>query len=650
MDSPRPSTPPASLPPPDWTGREFGGRYLIESKLGEGGIGIVYRAMDQKSGTAVALKVLRDNFARTRLQRRFAREAKALAALRHPNIVSILDVDVADETPYLVMELLDGKTLSEQLAEQRPLPIEVACAIMRELLEALAYVHGQGLVHRDLKPGNVFLQDQPDGPPRVKLLDFGLAKFLDAEAANEQATVTRSGDIFGTLGYMPPEQAVGDTTDTRADVYSAACVFFEMIAGRRPFVGESTQLLQRQLTLAPPSLMEVCPERIAAPELDTFFRIAIASKPNDRHPDAPALLAAFDALPKPPARAPTLEEIAALAVAPADATTPLPIGLAPTVFNHSSARRDSRSSHSLDAANGPIARFTRGVRDLVRGVLVAGAWVLSAVVLFLVLIGGAMLYLLFGSEHAQQQQALREAMPPTLRDAITESPATTPNSASAGTKPTLQKAAVPTTRDDTDSKRLAAGPAVANAAIANAAEATTPDEATTAGAADELAPAQGEEVAPVLAPRTGPREPAKNPWRGAIPSTLKKLRAHAQKHWRGDERAVSWLRRYNREHPEDPRGHLVLAMLFDNREWYSDVLTQYAFAYQKAPSSRGDSSMLRNLIAIARLEATTVRASDLLAEIYGEEARGALTRAVSSAAGDPDTQARLQRVLARVAP
>jgi len=645
MDSPRPSSPPASLPPPDWTGREFGGRYLIESKLGEGGIGIVYRAMDQKSGTAVALKVLRDNFARTRLQRRFAREAKALAALRHPNIVSILDVDVADETPYLVMELLEGKTLSEQLAEQRPLPIEVACAIMRELLEALAYVHAQGLVHRDLKPGNVFLQSQPDGPPRVKLLDFGLAKFLDAEIANEQATVTRSGDIFGTLGYMPPEQAVGDTTDTRADVYSAAAVFFEMIAGRRPFVGESTQLLQRQLTLSPPSVMEVCPERIASPELDAFFRIAIASKANDRYPDAAALLAAFDALPKPPARAPTLEEIAAVAVAPADGTTPLPIGLAPTVFSHSAARRESGSSHSLHSADGPIARFTKGVRDLVRGVLVAGAWVLSAVVLFLVLIGGAMLYLLFGSEHTQQKQALRDAMPPTLRDAIAEEPAAASGPTARLPSAPTQKSAVVAGATPVETKPTALLPPDPS----NTDTAEVPPVADTQ-AEDTTDLGQGQEVAPTLTPRTGPREDAKNPWRGAIPSTLKKLRTHAQKHWRGDDRAVSWLRRYNREHPEDPRGHLVLATLFDNREWYSDALTQYAFAYQKAPSSRGDTSMLRNLIAIASLEPTTDRSTDLLAEIYGDEAKAALTQAISNAANDPDTQARLQRVLTRVAP
>lgn len=637
MDSPRPSTPPASLPPPDWTGREFGGRYLIESKLGEGGIGIVYRAVDQKTGSAVALKVLRDNFARTRLQRRFAREAKALAALRHPNIVSILDVDVADDTPYLVMELLEGKTLSELLAEQRPLPIEVACTIMRELLEALAYVHGQGLVHRDLKPGNVFLQDQSNGPRRVKLLDFGLAKFLDANMANEEATVTLSGDIFGTLGYMPPEQAVGDTTDTRADVYSAAAVFFEMIAGRRPFLGESTQLLQRQLMQSPPSVIEVCPERIASPELDALFRIAIASKANDRYPDGVALLAAFDALPKPPVRTPTLEEIAAVAVAPADATTPLPLGLAPTVFSHSAARRNDGSSPSQDSDPGPIARFTNGVRELMRGVLVAGAWVLSAVVLFLVLIGGAMLYLLFSSEHAQQGQALRDAMPPTLREAIAEEPAASSEATAGVPKAKPKKPPAAALAEN--------GPPSAPAEAGDATE-TAPLDA----GGDEADLAQGQELAPTLTPRTGPREPGKNPWRGAIPSTLKKLRIHAQKSWRGDDRAVSWLRRYNREHPEDPRGHLVLAMLFDNREWYSDALTQYAFAYQKAPSSRGDTSMLRNLIAIASLEATSDRAGGLLAEIYGEEATAALTRAINNAASDAETHARLQRVLARVAP
>ncbi len=631
--TPRTATP-STAPPPDWIGRELGGRYQIQARLGEGGIGIVFRALDRQTGSTVALKVLRETFAQTRLQRRFAREAKALSALRHPNIVSILDVDVADETPFLVMELLEGKTLGELMSETRPLPIDRACDVMRELLAALSYVHGQGLVHRDLKPGNIFLQALADGGYRVKLLDFGLAKFLEGDAAIEQATVTRSGDIFGTLGYMPPEQAVGDTTDARADVYSAGAVLFEMLAGRRPFVGDGTDLLQRQLTGSPPTLMEACPERIATPELEALLQRAMASKASDRFPDAPALSAAFEALPAPPARAPTFEELAAFSVAehPESAAATVPIGLAPTVFHEGAARlRRARAS-------GPVARFIQSVKELGRGILLAGAWVLSAIVVFLVLIAVAVLYILFGSDHEQQQQALRAAMPSTIQRVL-------PDGRDASTTPAAASAKPPSLPATAAKPALQAAPATPTP-IAAPTPAATPDPVapvppTVEPTFDEDGPA------PVFEASDAPRVPAENPWRGSIPTTLKKLRAHAQKGWRGDERAIGWLRRYNREQPNDPRGHLVLAMIFMNREWFSDAAGQYAFAYQRKQASRGDTFMLRNLIKIASLEPTFERGASLIKTMYGAEAIGAIERALSNSV-DPTERARLEQLRARV--
>jgi hypothetical protein len=152
----------------------------------------------------------------------------------------------------------------------------------------------------------------------------------------------------------------------------------------------------------------------------------------------------------------------------------------------------------------------------------------------------------------------------------------------------------------------------------------------------------------VLARTDAPRPPAANPWRGSVPATLKKLRAHAQKGWRGDERAVGWLRRYNREQPNDPRGHLVLATLFMNREWFSDAANQYAFAYQKDPTSRGEPAMLRNLIKVASLEPTFERGSSLLGSIYGREASAAAERAASQAS-DSAVAARLRSLSATLA-
>lgn len=628
---PRPAIP-ASIPPPDLVGRDFGTRYQIQSRLGEGGIGVVYRALDRQTNNVVALKVLRESFAHTRLQRRFAREAKALAALRHPNIVSILDVDVADGTPFLVMELLEGKTLGDLLSETRPLPIDRACDIMRQLLAAVAYVHGEGLVHRDLKPGNIFLQSLPDGATQVKVLDFGLAKFLEGDAATDQTSVTRSGDIFGTPGYMPPEQAVGDTTDARADVYSAAVVCFEMLAGRRPFIGEGTDLIQQQLTRDPPSLIDACAERVASPELEAFFQRALASKASDRFADGKELRDAFEGIPQPRVRAPTLEELSELATRPAAATpqTPLQIGLAPTVFHDSADRLRTL------AKSGPVARFIQSVKDLGHGILLAGAWVLSAVVMFLVMVAVAVLYILFGSGHEQQQQALRTAMPSTIRNVLPETKldASPPNTRKGSTARAGTVIGAPTPNAPT----LTAPTTIDTAGI------------DTAGAAEDSIVTQtpaNVDTGPTIEPTAAPRPPAENPWRGSIPATLKKLRAHAQKGWRGDEHAIGWLRRYNREQQQDPRGHLVLAVIFMNRAWYSDVAAQYAFAYQRMPSSRGDQTMLRNLIKIAGLEPTFERAAGLLVGIYGAEAIKPLERAIMDTK-DPALRARLEAVRVRI--
>src|SRR6185295_6663921 len=166
----------------------------------------------------VALKLLRSDAVAPAQRLRFEREAKALAALKHPNIVAVLDCGVSESISYLVLELLEGQSLAQALGKH-PFPLERAGHIMRELLSALGYVHACGLVHRDLKPGNVFLQRLPDAGEQVQLLDFGLAKFIDQQAGGDTTTVTRSGDVFGTPAYMPPEQWTGQPVDARADVY-----------------------------------------------------------------------------------------------------------------------------------------------------------------------------------------------------------------------------------------------------------------------------------------------------------------------------------------------------------------------------------------------------------------------------------------------
>jgi Tol biopolymer transport system component len=220
------------------------GPYRIGEKIGEGGMGAVYRAHDTKLNRDVALKVLPEAFARDadRLMR-FEREAQLLAALNHPNIAQIYGIEDAGDVRALVMELVPGRTLEEML-KTGPLPLGEAAPIARQVADALEAAHDAGIIHRDLKPANIKVTD--DG--RVKVLDFGLAKTLGAMSGPGTATgmtaamtspaITAMGVILGTAAYMSPEQARGRPTDRRADVWAFGAMLYEMLVGRRPFKGD----------------------------------------------------------------------------------------------------------------------------------------------------------------------------------------------------------------------------------------------------------------------------------------------------------------------------------------------------------------------------------------------------------------------------
>src|SRR5512136_1442112 len=217
--------------------------YRITEKLGAGGMGEVYRAEDTNLNRQVAIKVLPDIFAGDpeRLAR-FEREAKLLASLNHPNIASIYGLEEADGKRFLVLELVEGQTLAERL-HKGPLPVEEALEICRQIAEGLEAAHEKGVIHRDLKPGNVMLTEGD----QVKILDFGLAKALLEETSKGDLShsptitdeMTRPGVVLGTAAYMSPEQAKGKTVDKRVDIWAFGCVMFECLTGRRAFQGDT---------------------------------------------------------------------------------------------------------------------------------------------------------------------------------------------------------------------------------------------------------------------------------------------------------------------------------------------------------------------------------------------------------------------------
>ncbi len=278
-------------------GKVVGGRYRVLDVLGEGGIAVVYRAEHQGLGRHVALKMLHPVYGEhEELRARFQREAKALAALSHPHIVNMVDYGVEGDMPYLVMELLEGRSLRDLLDEQGTLPPERALAIVRQVLRALIFAHQRGLVHRDLKPGNVFLQQLTDTADHVKILDFGFAKFVAGDQVDQGPALTRAGKVFGTPAYMAPEQVTGGGIDGRADLYACGVLLYEMLAGRRPFEGEVPEMIRAKVLEQAMPLAEARPGVEVHPVLERFLSQALA-RLDHRFPDAGAMLAALDEVP-----------------------------------------------------------------------------------------------------------------------------------------------------------------------------------------------------------------------------------------------------------------------------------------------------------------------------------------------------------------
>ena len=218
--------------------------YKVLEKIGEGGMGEVYRATDTKLNRDVALKILPQQFASdSQRMGRFQREAEVLASLDHPNIGQIYGIEEAGQTKALVLQLIEGPTLAERIA-QGPIPVEEALKIGLQMAEGLEAAHDKGVIHRDLKPANIKIT--PEG--QVKILDFGLAKALEGETPPDSslsqsptltAAATQAGVILGTAAYMSPEQARGETTDKKVDVWAFGCVLFEMLTSRATFGGKT---------------------------------------------------------------------------------------------------------------------------------------------------------------------------------------------------------------------------------------------------------------------------------------------------------------------------------------------------------------------------------------------------------------------------
>ena len=268
------------------TPRLLGGRYELGELIGRGGMAEVHRGYDTRLGRPVAIKILRTDHARdASFLHRFRREAQSVAGLNHRSIVAVYDSgeDRMTESggaelavPYIVMELVEGHTLREVLNEEGPLSPDEAARVCEGVLDALEYSHRMGIVHRDIKPGNVMLG--ADGS--VKVMDFGIARAL----ADAQATMTQTAAVIGTAQYVSPEQARGETVDNRSDVYSVGCLLFELLTGRTPYVGEPISLTYQHVNADIPLPSSFEPD--VPPALDAVVAGALTKDRDDRYPDA----------------------------------------------------------------------------------------------------------------------------------------------------------------------------------------------------------------------------------------------------------------------------------------------------------------------------------------------------------------------------
>ena len=256
-------------------------QYLVTASLGRGGMGEVWLARDTTLERDVAIKTLpaASDADTDNRKARFFREARAASALNHPNIITIYEINADQGVDFIAMEYVDGRTLADML-QPGPLPFDQVHRLAHQIAEAVGRAHRAGIVHRDLKPRNIMVTN--DG--LVKVLDFGLAKLTqagDADNAATQAALTRSGTTVGTLGYMSPEQAIGDAVDARSDVFSFGVILYEMLTGRLPFSGRTMSEVLRQLHFAePPSLESLRAD--VPPSLRSVVTKALHKKPDDR--------------------------------------------------------------------------------------------------------------------------------------------------------------------------------------------------------------------------------------------------------------------------------------------------------------------------------------------------------------------------------
>ncbi|MBX9947952.1 MAG: protein kinase [Candidatus Obscuribacterales bacterium] len=263
-----------------------GERYRVQSLIGHGGMGMVYKVEQIYLGKELALKILHSRSATDVTVRRFHHEAQAVFGIDHPSLISVHDFGLLDQRiPFLVMDYVQGCSLADRIKMQGTLTVHEAVPIFLRICFGLGYAHDHGVIHRDVKPSNIMLSDgmSPSEDGCVKIVDFGIAKFTQLEASDVQA-LTRTGEVFGSPLYMSPEQCSGSSVDQRSDIYSLGCVFFEVLTGTTPFVGANAlSTMMRHMGENPPTLKEASLGKDFPPLLEQIISRMLAKRASERY-------------------------------------------------------------------------------------------------------------------------------------------------------------------------------------------------------------------------------------------------------------------------------------------------------------------------------------------------------------------------------